>query len=111
MATATQRRASGRKASENGRKQRPAWTKKSFPIEVAVFEFPTENGPPNFSVKLTRAFRRDEDSEWESTDYLGGGDLLRAAKLLEAADAYVQERLESDYRARKEENSSSDVRF
>jgi hypothetical protein len=72
---------------------------------VAVFEFPTENGPPNFSVKLTRTFRRDEESEWETTDYLGGGDLLRAAKLLEAADAFVQSRLEADYQSKKQNAS------
>jgi hypothetical protein len=102
MATQTQSQANGKSGSENGRKQRPAWTKKGFPLQVAVFEFPTENGPSNFSVKLTRTFRRDENSEWESTDYLSGGDLLRAAKLLEAADAFIQERLESEYRSRKE---------
>jgi hypothetical protein len=106
MATRTQSRVNGTSASDNSRKQRPAWTKKGFPLTVAVFEFPTENGPPNFSVKLTRSFKRDEESEWENTDYLGGGDLLRAAKLLEAADAFVQSRLEAHYRTRKDEGST-----
>ena len=106
MATQAQSRVEGTSASENARKQRPAWTKKGFPLTLAVFEFPTENGPPNFSVKLTRTFRRDEESEWENTDYLGGGDLLRAAKLLEAADAFLQSRLEAHYRSRKEEGDN-----
>lgn len=88
---------------DQGRRQRPAWSKTCFPLTVAVFEFPTENGSPNFSVKLTRTFRRDENSEWENTEYLGGGDLLRAAKMLESADAFVQSRLQADYRARKED--------
>ena len=103
MATQAQSRVEGTKTSDNGRKQRPVWTRTGFPVTVAVFEFPTESGPPNFSVKLTRTFRRDEDSPWENSEYLGGGDLLRAAKLLEAADAFVQSRLEAEYRSRKEE--------
>jgi hypothetical protein len=105
MATATQNRANGKstsQSSDGGKKQRPVWSKKGFPVEVAVFEFPTENGPPNFSVKLTRTFRRDENSAWETSDFLGGSDLLRGAKLLEAADAFVQSRLEAEYRTRKE---------
>lgn len=103
MAAQSQSRVAGKSGSDSGRKSRPVWTKKGFPLQVAVFEFPTDNGPPNFSVKLTRTFRRDEESEWETSDYLGGSDLLRAAKLLEAADGFVQSRLESDYRSRKEE--------
>lgn len=89
-------------ASENGRKQRPVWSKKGFPLTIAVFEFPSENGPPNFSVKLTRTFRRDEESPWENSEYLGGGDLLRASKLYEYADAFVQSRLQAFYDSRKE---------
>ena len=106
MATQTQSRVEGKNASDNGRKQRPVWTKTGFPLTIAVFEFPTENGPPNFSAKLTRSFRRDENSPWENSDYLGGGDLLRAAKLLEEADAFVQSRLEAHYRSRKDEGEN-----
>ncbi len=106
MATATQSKGRGTNASDNGRKQRPVWTKTGFPLTIAAFEFPTENGPPNFSVKLTRSFKRDEDSEWENTEYLGGGDLLRAAKLFEAADAFVQSQLEAFHRSRKEHEQS-----
>ena len=106
MATQSQRRVEGKQASDSSRKQRPVWTKKGFPLTVAVFEFSMENGPPNFSVKLTRSFRREENSPWENSEYLGGGDLLRAAKLLEAADAFVQSRLEAEYRSRKDEGES-----
>jgi len=95
--------------SENDvpRKQRPIWSK-GFPTTVAVFEFPnrTGDGPPTFSAKLTDAFRRDENSEWEYSDYLNGGKLLRAAKLLEAADAFIQSRLEAYFRSRKAERDA-----
>lgn len=118
MATATQNRVDGNgtSAAENngsGHKRRPIWTKRGFPCQVAVFEFPTENGVPNFSVKLTRSFRRDKESEWETSDYLGGNDLLRGAKLLEAADTFIQNRLEADYKARKAsaEEASGDIPF
>ena len=106
MATQTKSRVEGKSSSDNARKQRPVWTKKGFPMTIAVFEFPSDNGPPNFSVKLTRSFKRDENSEWENSEYLGGGDCLRAAKLLEAADAFIQSRLEANYRSRKEEGDS-----
>ncbi|HMO84053.1 MAG TPA: hypothetical protein PKC18_03935 [Lacipirellulaceae bacterium] len=102
-ANGTQARGAGEKG-----KTRPVWTKRNFPLTVAVFEFPNDSGVRNFSVKLTRTFRRDEASDWESSDYLGASDLLRGAKLLEAADAYVQARLEADYQARKAEASEAD---
>ena len=112
MATTTQSRENGNGKSEQSRKQRPIWSK-GFPIKVAVFEFATSNGPPNYSVKLTRSFKRDEESEWETSDYLGAQDLLRASRLLEAADAFVQSRLEIDYKSRKAEqgNEGGDSNF
>lgn len=109
MATTTAKRATvqGSEAtSDNGRKQRPVWVKRGFPVQVAVFEFGRDNDVPIFSVKLTRTFRRDDNSEWENSEYFGGGDLLRAAKLLEAADSFVQSRLEQIYQSRKAEAQS-----
>lgn len=106
MATVAPSRENGQVKSEAARKQRPIWSK-GFPVRVAVFEFPTENGPCNFSVKLTRSFRRDDESEWETSDYLSGQDVLRAAKLLEAADAFIQNRLDADYKARKAQQSEA----
>lgn len=97
-------------ATKSSKKLRPVWTKKAFPLTVAVFEFPsgTNETAPNYSVKLTRSFKRDESSEWESSDYLGAGDLLRGAKLLEAADLFILARLESDYQSRKAERNDVD---
>ena len=102
MATANTTERNENSTSDGPRKQRPIWSK-GFPTTVAVFEFPNRagDGPPTFSAKLTDAYRRDENSDWEYSDYLSGGKLLRAAKLLEAADAFVQSRLEAYYRSRK----------
>lgn len=105
MATATK----AESRSGGAKKQRPVWTKKRFPLEVAVFEFPNENTAPNFSVKLTRSFRRDEESDWETTDYLGASDLLSGARLLEAAYEFIQGRLEADYERRKGETPEAGV--
>ena len=104
MATANATAKNANSQSDGHRKQRPIWTK-GFPVTAAVFEFPNAkgDGPPNFSVKLTRSFRRDENPEWEHSEFLSGSDLLRGAKLLEAADAFIQSRLEADYRSRKAE--------
>jgi hypothetical protein len=104
MATTNAATKSGTAKTNGAQKQRPVWSK-GFPVMAAVFEFPKEDGdgPPNFSIKLNRSFRRDEESDWENSEYLGGSDLLRAAKLLEEADAFVQSRLEAYYRSRKSE--------
>lgn len=113
MATASASPKSVNSKSDGARKQRPVWTKKGFPLTVAVFEFPNANadGPPNFSVKLNRTFRRDENSDWENSEFLGGGDLLRGAKLLEAADAFVQSRLEADYQSRRTDKEEGNANF
>lgn len=93
--------AAATKSSKNGSgKQRPVFDKSYFPVKVAVFEHDNE-GRRNFSVKLTRAFRRDEHSEWESTDYLGPQDLLPAARLLGEAFEAIQMRQDEAYRARQ----------
>ncbi|MCI0335392.1 MAG: hypothetical protein L0228_19465 [Planctomycetes bacterium] len=109
MATATASRRSTNSRSDGTQKQTPVWTK-GFPVTVAVFEFPaaSDDGPPNFSVQVTKAFRRDENSEYEYSAFLNGGDLLRAARLLEAADSYVQSRREEFYRSRKAERSAAE---
>ena len=103
MASATQSRGTANSRTKRDEKQRPAWSKKAFPLSIAVFEF-ENNGdvPPNFSVKLQRTFRRDEDSDWEQSEYLSGNDLLRAAKLFEDADEFVQSRIEAYYAERKQ---------
>ena len=104
MATATK---SANGASE--RKQRPVFAKAFFPVQVAVFEH-SNDGRRNFSVKLTRSFRRDEQSEWETTEYLGPQDLLPAARLLGEAYDAIQTLLDSAYRERqtKPEGESHD---
>lgn len=90
-------------------KKRPFWTK-GFPVTVAAFEFEKsdDNGPPNVSVAVTKAFRREATAAWEYSNYLDGNDLLRAAKLLEEADAVVQSRREEYYQSRTPQDNGSD---
>lgn len=95
MATATK---SANGASQQ--KQRPVFAKAFFPVQIAVFEH-SNDGRRNYSVKLTRSFRRDEESEWETTEYLGPQDLLPAARLLGEAYDAIQSLLESAYRERQ----------
>ena len=56
-------------------------SKRYFPVEIAVFEHTDGDSRPSYTVKLTRSFRRNEGSEWETTDYLSPQDLLPAARL------------------------------
>lgn len=95
MATATKKSTNARNDAN-----RPVFSKTNFPVQVAVFEHENE-GRTNFSVKLTRSFRRDEDSDWETTEYLGPQDLLPAARLLGEAYDAIQTRHEEAYRQRQ----------
>ncbi len=92
------------KVAKNGpAKQRPVFARAYFPVQVAVFEH-TNDDRRNYSVKLTRTFRRDEESEWETTEYLGPQDLLPAARLLAEAYDAIQARLNKAYRERQHES-------
>ena len=88
-------------AKKNAGKRRPVFAKTYLPVQVAVFEH-SNDGRTNFSVKLTRSFRRDEESEWETTEYLGAQDLLPAARLLGEAYEAMQARQDKAYRQRQQ---------
>lgn len=77
-------------------KKRPVFSRKYFPVEVAVFEHHNDDRT-NYTVSVTRTFRRDEESPWESTPYLTVADLLPAATLLEEAYRFIQSRLQHAY--------------
>ena len=105
MATATK---SG--AKNGSAKPRPIFAKTYFPVQVAVFEH-SNDGRANYSVKLTRSFRRDEESEWETTEYLSPQDLLPAARLLGEAYEAIQARQDEAYRERQQAGEGSDDQF
>ena len=105
MATATK---SG--AKNGSAKPRPIFAKTYFPVQVAVFEH-SNDGRTNFSVKLTRSFRREEESEWETTEYLGAQDLLPAARLLGEAYEAIQARQDEVYRERHQTEEGSSKQF
>ncbi len=84
-------------ATRNGKKQRPVFAKSYWPVSVAVFEHKNEDGRLNHSVRLSRTFRRNEESDWETTEYLSVNDLLPAAKLLAEAYDVIQDRLQKAY--------------
>ena len=101
--------------SKNGTKKeaakpRPIFAKTYFPVQVAVFEH-ANDGRANYSVKLTRSFRRDEESEWETTEYLGAQDLLPAARLLGEAYEAIQVRQDELYRDRHNAEEGNHVQF
>ena len=83
--------------------QRPVFARTYFPVQIAVFEH-SNDGRQNFSVKLTRRFRRDEQSEWETTEYLSPQDLLPAARLLGEAFEAIAARQDEAYRERQSES-------
>lgn len=89
-------------------------SKRYFPVEIAVFEHTDGDSRPSYTVKLTRSFRRNEGSEWETTDYLSPQDLLPAARLLGEAYGTIQAKLQKAYEERREaaaETVSEEVTF
>jgi hypothetical protein len=102
-------------AQDNGKKQRPVFSKRYFPVQVAVFEHKNAEDKLNHSVILRRSFRRDPESEWETTEYLSAQDLLPAAKLLSEAYSFVQKRLQQAFQQGRAESQeelvAADVPF
>jgi len=71
-------------------------------LNVAIWKHRNEDGPDRYSVKLDRTYR-DESGEYHSTPYLRDGDLLRAAKTLEAADQWIEQDKAKFKAARRED--------
>lgn len=59
-------------------------------LHVAIWKNRTENDQEVYSVKIDRRYKDDKDGEFKSTQYLRAGDLLRAQKLLEQADYWIE---------------------
>lgn len=70
---------------------RPAASfKGSGGIQVAVWKNKSEQGFDNYSVRIERAYRDGQDGPFKTTPYLRDSDLLRAAKLVEEADYWIE---------------------
>ena len=75
-------------------------------LQAAVWRHRSDDGREYFTTKLERSYM-DGDGNFQSTNYLRDGDLLRAARILEQADAYVeQEKAKSRGVARNNEDRS-----
>ena len=59
-------------------------------INIAVWKNKTEGGIDMYSVKMERTYK-DSDGNYQSTPYLRDGDLLRAERLLEQADEWIEQ--------------------
>lgn len=59
-------------------------------LNVAVWKHKTDSGVDHYSVRLDRTYKNDAD-QYESTDYLREGDLLRAQKLLGQVDDWIEQ--------------------
>ena len=77
-------------ANDGGSPQRPvAKFSGSGGIQLAVWKHKSESGRDNYSVRIERSYKGD-DEEFQSTNYLRDGDLLRAQKLLSQADDWIE---------------------
>ncbi len=59
-------------------------------LNVAVWKHKAEDGPDRYSVNIERNYKNRE-GEFESTTFLRDSDLLRTRKLLDQADAWIEQ--------------------
>ncbi len=59
-------------------------------LNVSIWTNKNENGLTNYSVRLEKNYK-GEDGQFHSTPYLRDNDLLRAQKLLEQADEWIEQ--------------------
>lgn len=59
-------------------------------LSVAVWKHKSESGYDNYSVRMDRSYK-DQQGDYQSTDFLRDSDLLRAQKLLEQADEWIEQ--------------------
>jgi hypothetical protein len=59
-------------------------------LHVAVWKHSAANGSAHYSIRIDRSFRKD-GGDMESTPYLRDGDLLRAQRLFQQADDWIEQ--------------------
>lgn len=59
-------------------------------LQLAVWKQRNDAGRDHYSIMLERSYKSAE-GEFKSTQYLREGDLLRAAKLIEEADRWIEQ--------------------
>lgn len=59
-------------------------------LSAAVWKHKTEGGADHYSIRIDRSFR-NEAGDYESTQYLREGDVLRAQKLLGQVDDWIEQ--------------------
>lgn len=59
-------------------------------LNVAVWKQKSENDFDHYSVRIDRSYKM-EDGTYKTTSYLRESDLLRAGKLLEQADEWIEQ--------------------
>lgn len=58
-------------------------------INAAVWKHKSESGPSHYSVRIDRTYKNNE-GQLVSTAYLREGDLLRAQKILDQVDDWIE---------------------
>jgi hypothetical protein len=59
-------------------------------LSVAVWKHKSESGVENYFVRMDRSYK-DADGNYQSTPYLRDNDLLRAGRLLQQSDEWIEQ--------------------
>lgn len=81
-----------------GTKRQPVATVDHFPLRAAVWDNVTREGEVFYSVTFERAYKKD--GQWNSSQNFNRSDLLGLAKLADAVDTVIRERVEAERRER-----------
>jgi hypothetical protein len=76
-------------------KAAPIITRRIGSLEIAIFEWESEDKRVSHSTRLTYSFRRKNSNTWETSEFLPTSELLAAAKLFDLAHTAIMERLAS----------------
>ncbi|MEO0514738.1 MAG: hypothetical protein AAF086_05515 [Planctomycetota bacterium] len=82
-----------------GTKRQPVVTVDHFPLRAAVWDNVTREGEVFYSVTFERAYKKD--GQWNSSQNFNRSDLLGLAKLADAVETEIRERLDAERDARR----------
>lgn len=60
-------------------------------LQVAIWKDKSEGAPDRYTIRADRTYKDAKSEEFKTTPYLRDSDLLRMGKLLNEADAWIEQ--------------------
>lgn len=75
-------------------KQKPVYKARVGHVTAAVWENTTKDGVVTYSVTIQKSYK-DDNEQWQNTDFLWVSDVLPAMKALDRAHTWILEQYEN----------------